>query len=62
MTGPESEDPLIMTLTLNPEAHAFFDALRTAADLTPQDRAPWSPHITIQNKVTPARWFLAAPH
>jgi 2'-5' RNA ligase len=129
-TGPESPDPLIITLTLNPEAHAFFDALRTrhfpparlyvgahitlfhaipahheprlhvhaaslaaatapfsltikrlrflgrgvaydltapavltlraslaapiAADFTPQDRAPWSPHITIQNKVTPA--------
>ncbi len=129
-TGGDPPDPLILTLTLNADAHAFFDALRTrhfpperlrvgahitlfhaipahheaalrhhaatlaadtarfpitikglrflgrgvaydltapaaralraslaalfTADLTPQDRAPWSPHITIQNKVTPA--------
>jgi len=29
-------------------ADAFGDAL------TPQDRQPWRPHVTVQNKVTPA--------
>ncbi|TNC62282.1 2'-5' RNA ligase family protein [Rubellimicrobium roseum] len=31
------------------------------ADLTPQDRQPWRPHVTVQNKVTPeeARATLA---
>ena len=30
-------------------------------DLTPQDRQPWRPHVTVQNKVTPeaARALLA---
>lgn len=28
-------------------------AQRFAPDLTAQDRAPWSPHITVQNKVAP---------
>jgi 2'-5' RNA ligase len=125
------DDPLIVTLALDPAAHMFFDALRTryfpperlqvgahvtlfhaipaqhesalrrhaaalaaatapfpltvrrlrflgrgvaydlaapaaqslraslaapfAGELSPQDSAPWSPHITIQNKVTPAQ-------
>jgi hypothetical protein len=32
-----------------------------AADLTPQDRQPWRPHVTVQNKVAPeaARALLA---
>lgn len=32
-----------------------------AAELTPQDRQPWRPHVTVQNKVTPdeARRLLA---
>lgn len=32
-----------------------------ASDLSPQDRAAWSPHVTVQNKVTPeqARRTLA---
>ena len=129
-TDTAQSPPLIVTLTIDPEAHAFFDDLRTAhfpserlqvgahitmfhaipggleaqlraaaadqaaaisafplrirrlrslgrgvaydfecldaktlraalaapiaAFLTPQDRAAWSPHITIQNKVLPA--------
>ncbi len=40
----------------SPAAAAFRAALaeRWAADLTPQDRQPWRPHVTVQNKVDPA--------
>ena len=39
-----------------PEAMALRARLRAAFAhaLTAQDQAPWSPHVTIQNKVTPA--------
>jgi 2'-5' RNA ligase len=47
-----------------PPAHALRAALAAAyaAHLTQQDRARWSPHVTVQNKVTPeqARETLAA--
>jgi hypothetical protein len=39
-----------------PEVAAFRAALAGlwAADLTAQDRQPWRPHVTVQNKVDPA--------
>ena len=40
---------------LSDEAQALRAALRArfAPILTPQDRAPWRPHVTVQNKVSP---------
>jgi hypothetical protein len=40
----------------SPELEAIRRDLAEAFDdcLTPQDRAGWRPHVTIQNKVTPA--------
>jgi hypothetical protein len=39
-----------------PEVAAFRGGLARlwAADLTAQDRQPWRPHVTVQNKVEPA--------
>ena len=46
-----------------PQAEQFRRALLRAVPsrLTPQDSAPWSPHVTVQNKVAPeqARATLA---
>ncbi len=46
-----------------PQAEQFRRALlhRVPCRLTPQDSAPWSPHVTVQNKVAPeqARSTLA---